>query len=186
MSLLGKAIGKFAPWMMADIGKGSRVPGRLERRHSSAKISVGAGSLIAGILVAEARGSKIVIGNNVFVGGASLIDCLNSVTVEDDVLISYQVIIMDSDNHSLRATERIDDLKRWRNHEYDWSHVNSAPIIIRSKSWIGARAIIAKGVDIGEGAIVAAGSVVTRRVEPYTIVGGNPARVIRELGPDER
>ncbi|WP_409574838.1 acyltransferase [Thiobacillus sp.] len=93
---------------------------------------------------------------------------------------------MDSDNHSLRASERIGDLKRWRSQEYDWSHVNSAPVVICSRSWIGARVIITKGVVIGEGGIVAAGSVVTKDVPPYTIVAGNPARVIRELTPDER
>ncbi len=93
---------------------------------------------------------------------------------------------MDSDNHSLRASECIGDLKRWRNQEYDWSRVHSAPVVIRSKAWIGARAIITKGVVIGEGGIVASGSVVTKDVPPFTIAVGNPARVIRELGPDER
>ncbi|WP_091356637.1 DapH/DapD/GlmU-related protein [Microbacterium sp. LKL04] len=46
--------------------------------------------------------------------------------------------------------------------------------------WIGAGAIVVGGVEIGEGAVVAAGSVVTRSVEPYSIVGGNPARAIRQ------
>ncbi len=53
------------------------------------------------------------------------------------------------------------------------------PIRIGNGAWIGAKAIILKGVTIGEGAIVGAGSVVTRDVAPYTIVAGNPARFIR-------
>ncbi|MDH4236354.1 MAG: hypothetical protein OEV17_03815 [Nitrospira sp.] len=57
---------------------------------------------------------------------------------------------------------------------------------IHDKAWIGLDAIILKGVTIGEGAIVGAGSVVSKDVPPFTIVAGNPARVVRELGPDER
>lgn len=186
MRLLTQLIGKFAPWMVAQIGQNSKVSGRLERRHPSATIVIGNGSLIAGTMVAEAAASRLSIGNNVFIGGGTLIDCLSQVTIEDDVLISYQVIIMDSDNHSLRASERIGDLKRWRNQEYDWSHINSAPVTIHAKAWIGARAMITKGVTIGEGGIVASGAVVTKDVPPYAIVAGNPARVIRELADDER
>lgn len=55
-----------------------------------------------------------------------------------------------------------------------------APIAIHDRAWIGSQAIILKGVTIGKGAVVAAGSVVTKDVPPYTIVGGNPARTIRE------
>lgn len=55
-----------------------------------------------------------------------------------------------------------------------------APIIVESNVWIGGRSIILQGVIIGEGAIVAAGSVVTKNVEPYTIVGGVPAKFIKK------
>lgn len=186
MSLLNKIVGKFAPHLIAEIGKNTKIKGRIERRHPSATVKIGEDSLVAGILVAEVENSRLIIGNNVFIGGNSLIDCLNQITIEDDVLISYQVVIMDSDNHSLRASERAGDLKRWQNGQYDWTHVQSSPIVIRSKAWVGARAIITKGVEIGEGGIVATGSVVTKDVPPYTIVAGNPARVVRELNPDER
>lgn len=57
----------------------------------------------------------------------------------------------------------------------------SAPIVIGDNVFIGARAIILKGVTIGEGAIVGAGSVVTKDVAEYSIVAGNPAKVIRAL-----
>ena len=56
----------------------------------------------------------------------------------------------------------------------------SAPIIIKDNVWIGMSAIILKGVTVGEGAIVAAGSVVTKDVPPHTIVAGVPARVIKK------
>lgn len=54
-----------------------------------------------------------------------------------------------------------------------------APVIIKDNAWIGMSAIILKGVTVGEGAIVAAGSVVTKDVPPHTIVAGVPARVIK-------
>jgi acetyltransferase-like isoleucine patch superfamily enzyme len=53
-------------------------------------------------------------------------------------------------------------------------------------AWLGARTIVLKGVEIGEGAVVGAGSVVTRSIPPYMLAGGNPARVIRAIGPDDR
>jgi acetyltransferase-like isoleucine patch superfamily enzyme len=55
------------------------------------------------------------------------------------------------------------------------------PVRIGDKSWIGLNVIILKGVEIGEGAVVAAGSVVTKNIPPWTIAAGNPARVIREI-----
>ena len=55
-----------------------------------------------------------------------------------------------------------------------------------SKVWIGFNAIILKGVTIGEGAVVGAGSVVTKDVLPWTVVAGNPARLIREISENER
>jgi acetyltransferase-like isoleucine patch superfamily enzyme len=60
------------------------------------------------------------------------------------------------------------------------------PVKINDRVWIGFNSIILKGVTIGEGGIVGAGSVVTKDVPPYTIVAGNPARVIREIPIDER
>ncbi|MBP6872851.1 MAG: acyltransferase [Bacteroidales bacterium] len=73
-------------------------------------------------------------------------------------------MIRDSDNHNV--------LKE--------GYVQSKPILIGDNVWIGMRAIILKGVTIGNGSIVAAGAVVTKDVPPNTVVGGVPARVIRE------
>jgi acetyltransferase-like isoleucine patch superfamily enzyme len=61
----------------------------------------------------------------------------------------------------------------------------NAPITIGDRAFIASRVVILPGVTIGEGAVVAAGAVVTRDVPPYTIVGGSPARVIRERGTRE-
>ncbi|WP_425452463.1 acyltransferase [Companilactobacillus formosensis] len=59
--------------------------------------------------------------------------------------------------------------------------LKTAPIHIKEGAWIGARAVLLPGVTIGEHAIVGAGAVVTKDVEPYTVVGGNPAKLIKNL-----
>ncbi len=61
-----------------------------------------------------------------------------------------------------------------------------SPVHVGDKSWIGFNSIVLKGVTIGEGAVVGAGSVVTKDVSAWTVVAGNPARVIREIPEDER
>ena len=68
----------------------------------------------------------------------------------------------------------------------DWSVVNSAPITIEDDVWIGMDALILKGVTIGKGSIIAPKSVVTKNVPPFTVVGGNPAAIIKQLEkPDD-
>lgn len=60
-----------------------------------------------------------------------------------------------------------------------------APIVVGDRAWIGSRSMILKGVTIGEGAVVAAGSLVTTDIEPYHIVAGRPARFIRMRGTSD-
>jgi acetyltransferase-like isoleucine patch superfamily enzyme len=64
--------------------------------------------------------------------------------------------------------------------------LSEAPVFIHDDVWVGAMSIVLKGITIGEGSIVGAGSVVTKDVPPWTIVAGNPAKIIREIGIDER
>ena len=80
------------------------------------------------------------------------------------IKIAQEVIIRDSDNHEIIRT----------------GYKKTAPIVIHDNVWIGTRATILKGVTIGEGAIVAAGAVVTKNVPPHTLVGGVPAKIIKE------
>ena len=88
-----------------------------------------------------------------------------------------------------RSRDRVDDVKEWKRGieenivgKYkNWEKVKSAPIVIQDKCWIGFNTIILKGVTIGEGAIVAAGSLVTKDVAPYTLVAGNPAKFVKDL-----
>ena len=69
------------------------------------------------------------------------------------------------------------------NHDFEQRDiVIHRPIIIKKGAWVGGRSLILPGVTIGENAVVAGGAVVTKDVEPNTIVGGNPAKVIKRLG----
>ena len=87
----------------------------------------------------------------------------------------------DHDSHSIKSSKRIDDLNRFQTGKMIWSDIASKKIKIEKNAWIGMRSIILKGVTIGEGAIVAAGSVVTKDVPSYTLVAGNPAIIKKKL-----
>lgn len=69
----------------------------------------------------------------------------------------------------------------WRSADFAYS---ASPVRIGHHCWISARVIVLPGVSVGDGAVVAAGAVVTKDVEPWTLVGGNPARVLRERPKD--
>ena len=113
--------------------------------------------------------ATLTIGNNVGISGAT-ISCEKAITIGNDVLIGSGVLIMDNDAHPLKPEDRDDHSK-----------INSKEIIIHDYVFIGARSIIMKGVEIGEGAIVGAGSVVSSNVAARTIVGGNPAKLIKSI-----
>jgi acetyltransferase-like isoleucine patch superfamily enzyme len=123
------------------------------------------------VFATPVNGAKIIIGNNVGISGAVI--CANcQITIKNNVLIGVGARIYDSDFHPLdRSKRRIDDQ----------GSIHVAPVLIEDDVWIGAYAFILKGVTIGEGAIVAAGSVVTHSVAPNTIVGGAPAKLLKIL-----
>lgn len=172
--------------MSKHIGINTEIVGTLEIRKEGGEIFVGDGCLIEGYVVCENEESKIYIGNNVYIGGSTVIDCSKSITIEDDVLISYHVTIADTDGHSIKFSVRKNDLQDFREKKVHWSTIPSASILIRRGAWIGARSILLKGITIGEGAIIGAGSVVTRDVPAWHIVAGNPAQIIREIEEHEK
>lgn len=168
------------------VGKHTEVPGSVDIRKPGAVVVLGNDGLFHGQIVTETSAAEVLIGNNVFLGGGSLIDCVESISIEDDVLISYRCIIADSDNHNIAYSQRKKDLQNWKKGQHDWGTINTSPIQICKGVWLGTSVIVLKGVTIGEGSVVGAGSVVTKDVPPWTIVAGNPAKVIRELREDER
>jgi acetyltransferase-like isoleucine patch superfamily enzyme len=172
--------------LVSACGAGTRLVGRVERRAPGATIAIGKACLVNGQLVAERDESCIRIADNVFIGAGTTFDCALSITVECDVLISYGCTIADSDNHSIYAELRKRDLADWMDgQKHDWSLSAMRPVRICKGAWIGAHSRVLKGVTVGEGAVIGMGSVVTKDVPPFSIVAGNPARVVRQIDPRE-
>lgn len=174
------------PVLGRRVHESAEIRGTIDIRQTGGLVVVGPDSLIEGQLVVETPSGRLTIGANTYVGGGTMIASACEINIGDDVLISYWCLIMDSDNHSLRRSQRRGDLQTWRHGHHDWSKSRMAKVTIGDGAWIGARSTIVKGVTLGEGAIVAAGSVVSRDVPAYTIVAGNPAAIVRELDADER
>jgi acetyltransferase-like isoleucine patch superfamily enzyme len=155
------------------------------RYHAGSSLQIGEGSIVEGSLVSERDGASIVIGRNTFIG-SSLLASAESIEVGNDVLISWGCNIVDHNSHAIRWEYRKQDVRAWYDGRKDWTHVPIKPVKIGDKCWIGLNVIILKGVEIGEGAIVAAGSIVTKCIPSWTIAAGNPAKVIREIPIEER
>jgi acetyltransferase-like isoleucine patch superfamily enzyme len=104
----------------------------------------------------------IKLGKNVFIGLDSYLDdeVPTLITIEENVIIAYRVNICAHDDTGVKTV---------------------APVILKKNCYIGTGAIILPGVTIGENSIVAAGSVVTKDVSPFTVVGGVPAKLIKNI-----
>lgn len=117
-----------------------------------------------------AGGDEIRVGRNVFVNQNCTFYDLGGLDIADDVMIGPNVSIVTT-GHPLAPSQRR-------------AATLGKPIVIERNVWIAAGATVVGGVTVGENSVVAAGSVVTRDVAPNTLVGGNPARVIRPIGDD--
>lgn len=115
-------------------------------------------------------GKNITIGKNVFFNSGCRFQDQGGIVIGDGTLIGHNVVIA-TINHDL------DPRKERKNHY--------APVVIGNHVWIGSNATILPGVTVGEWAVVAAGAVVTKDVEPYTVVGGVPAKFIKRIAREE-
>ncbi len=152
---------------------------------SGSSLKIGNGSIFEGAIVTECDDAEIHIGENSYFGGSKIIAACG-VEIGDDVLISWGCTFYDHNSHSILWSQRKNDVKDWYQGKKNWVDVKKEKIKICNKAWIGFNSTIMKGVTIGEGAIIASGSVVVKDVPAWTIVGGNPARVIREIPQNER
>jgi acetyltransferase-like isoleucine patch superfamily enzyme len=115
-------------------------------------------------------GENIRVGRNVFINQNCTMYDLGGIDIADDVMIGPNVNIITS-GHPIEPARRRDG-------------VTAKPVVIERNVWIAAGVTIIGGVTVGENSVVAAGSVVTKDVPPNTLVGGNPARIIRPIGED--
>ncbi|MFT4045517.1 MAG: sugar O-acetyltransferase [Solimonas sp.] len=115
-----------------------------------------------------AGGDEIRVGRNVFVNQNCTFYDMGGLDIGDDVMIGPNVSLI-TEGHPVEPSQRR-------------AAITAKPIVIERNVWIATGAIIIGGVTVGENSVVAAGAVVTRDVPANTLVGGNPARVIRAIG----
>ena len=144
---------------------------RLTRSHGHIEIGdhVSLESMKILVVGTPERKASLTIGDRTFINEGSELHVGQQVSIGADCAIAGHVIIRDRDSHRLGTTTDLAPLTEALD-----------PVSIGDHVWIGSRAMILKGVSIGPGAVIAAGSVVTHDVPSQSLAAGNPARVIRE------
>jgi acetyltransferase-like isoleucine patch superfamily enzyme len=161
---------------------------RLFRSTQPQGVAYGRGSsTYLGTMFDVGPNGRVTLGEYALVHGARII-CDSEITIGDHALISWSVVLMDTYRVPTDAAGRRQELKLVPRREPRLASavVESKPIHIQQNVWIGFDSCVMPGVTIGEGAIVGARSVVVSNVPRFTIAAGNPARIIRELTPEER
>jgi maltose O-acetyltransferase len=141
-----------------------------------AGVRVGRGTTVWGRIMLAGRGDPAVnltIGGHCQINGGCGFDLSAPIIIRDNASLGQQVLLITGSHDIGPAGRRAAALK-------------IAPILIGRGAWLCARVVVLPGVTVGDGAIVAAGAVVTRDVPPNTMAGGVPARHIRSLDPDDR
>lgn len=150
-------------------------------------IRIGRFTHVRGELLTFAHGGAISVGEYCYIGESTRIWSARSIRMGDRVLVAHNVTILDNLTHPIGARARHEHFK----HIITAGHpehidLGERAVDIGDDVWIGCMSVVLRGVSLGQGAIVGAGSVVTESVPPWTLVAGNPARIIRELDNDER
>lgn len=131
-------------------------------------IEIGNCAFFPGVRLECWRGARITIGDGTYLNRNTEIVAARSVRIGRDCKIGRDVLVMDTDQHELPGRE-----------------LAIAPVVIEDRAWVGARAIILKGVTIGHDAVVGAGAIVTRNVPPNTVAVGQPARIVRSFAGEQ-
>lgn len=143
-------------------------PGCRVRVCDGGAINIGKSAHINESVRLEAKGGRLAIGDNVFVGRGSSIVSMKEIKIGADVLIAEYAAILDHD-HEFNGDMSLNK-----------SGMRKALIGIGDNVWIGAKATITCGVTIGDNAVVGANAVVTADVPAYAVVGGVPAKLLRQ------
>ena len=145
-------------------------------------VIIGDDCMLSGQILIHGNNARVKVGNRVFMGDDSKIFCRESISLDDDIMISWGCTLIDTNAHSLHSAERKNDVTDWKKGpEFkNWDVVKSIPIHIKSQCWIGFNAIITKGVTLSEGTVLGSGSVLTKSTEPFGVYAGNPAKFIKQ------
>jgi len=146
------------------------------------KIDIGPGTHITGIIQVFKDCGRVTIGDHCFLGDYSRIISAENVQIGNRVQIAHMCSIMDNDVHSIDSEKRHQEfLSNVSNGQIDLFDIPKREIIIEDDVWIASHCIIMKGVKIGRGSVIGAGSVVTKNIPPSVLVHGNPAKIVREI-----
>lgn len=169
MALISRTFREGLAWYLAN-NLWMKQPSYRLRHRALRKLGIRIGRESSVAMHCFITGGQITIGDNTVINRFTYLDGRVPLYIGNNVNISHYTLIQtlthDAQNPDFICLEK--------------------PVAIMDHAWIGARAIIMPGVTVGEGAVVAAGSVVTRDVEPYAIVGGMPARPIGTRSGDLR
>ena len=180
----------------ATLGKGFDIEGTASIHNESgdpSRIEIGDYFRVCNGSITCKNGATVKIGSFGVLQDAALIRCADQITIGDFVGIAEKSVIVDNNTHKI-------GVEHWIKHRLTvapggpgypglgngWELSDSAPVVIGDGVWIGSNCAILKGVTIGDGAVIARGSTVTRDVEPYTIVAGNPAKPVKQMDPPDR
>lgn len=156
-------------------------------RGDNQRIRIGGNTVVSGELLVFAHGGEITIGAWSYIGEGSRIWSASSIRIGERVLVAHNVNVFDSLTHPVSSRLRHEQFRAIFESGHPRSiDLGERPVVIGNDAWLGANSCVLRGVTIGDGAIVGAGAVVLHDVAPFCIVAGNPAAVVRELGPDER
>lgn len=149
---------------------------------ASSLIRIGSHTAIRGELVVFPQGGEITVGDWSYIGEGARLWSAARISIGNRSLIAHNVTILDNLTHPIDAAERHRHVRAifTKGHPKDID-LSPQPVFIDDDAWIGAGAIVMRGVHIGRGAIVGAGAVVTHDVPEETIVAGNPARIVRSI-----
>ncbi|HEY4290088.1 MAG TPA: acyltransferase [Puia sp.] len=153
----------------------------INHRKDKRYIKIGRNSWLRGQILICKHGGEVSIGEDCFIGENSRIWSAARIVIGNRVLISHNVNIHDNSSHSLDSKERHLEYLAIKNDNVllDNLKIGEAEIIIEDDAWIGFNCTILKGVTVGRGAIIGANSIITRDVEPYSVMVGNPSKIIK-------
>ncbi len=155
----------------------------INHRKNPNYIQIGNRSWVRGELLVYKHGGNILIGDDCLIGSNSKIWSSINIKIGNRVLISHNVNIHDNISHPLDAEERHRDFLYIKKNKQLRESVNirEQEIVIENDVWVGFNSTILKGVKIGEGSIIGANTVITKNIPPFSVVIGNPAKIIKNV-----
>ncbi len=172
---------------LIQIGKNVKlIHGMKISAYENCKITIADNSWFAGNIIAFPHNKECIvhIGKDCYIGDMSRLWAAKKIMIGDRVLIAHNVNIFDTTTHPIDKKVRYEHecvVKQFGMPRDKYQSIGEDPVEIGDDVWIGCNSIIMKGVHIGDGAIIAAGSIVTKNIPAHVLVAGNPARIMKRL-----